>query len=82
MALSPAEKFFRYLVANCTADQVATVAAKMQEGWKPFKVCGTRSAPVVLCSRLNGVRSNIAPEKDHLRIYHDAKCVRYDPRAK
>lgn len=79
MASSPAA-FMSYLVRNCTAKQVEVLRAKMEEGWKPFKVAGTTARPLIFCSRTNGVRSNIVPGADHLRIEPQGQCIRYDPK--
>lgn len=80
-SLTP-DRFMAYLIKNCTTAQIEKLREKMQEGWKPFRVGGTVTDPLIFCSRTTGVRSNIAPGHDHMRIYKGGECVRYDPRRK
>lgn len=81
MARMTPERFAAGLARDCTAAQLETVRAKMAgDGWKPFSYNGHAGRVVVFMSRATGVRSNVAPEKDHMRVHHDGSCVRYDPR--
>lgn len=73
-------RFVRYAERNLMQVQFEKVKAMMEEGWRPFKVCGTYTRPIMLMSGRGTVFHSNVPMADHCRVEYNGAVVRYQPR--